>query len=217
MERQKAAAALASPDYPPTVKDEKSAAPKGNTAGMTEGRIRIKGLNHIGFRCRDAEETRAFYEDFLGLPLASAVTIERIIGAGAPQESLQLSFALPSGGQLTFVDSPATARPEQFAPTDGMEHHIALETDTLEALQTLKAALLEKDMPCFGPVDREGQASLYFWDPNGLQVEVTVPAPAETRAGSQTAETEGATPREQIASWSAETSARKAWLFPVRA
>ena len=37
---------------------------------MTQSRIAIKGLHHAAYRCRDSEETRAFYEDFLGLPLA---------------------------------------------------------------------------------------------------------------------------------------------------
>ena len=29
----------------------------------------IKGLHHNAYRCRESEETRCFYEDFLGLPL----------------------------------------------------------------------------------------------------------------------------------------------------
>ena len=37
--------------------------------------IAIKGLHHNAYRCRDAEETRKFYEDFLGLPLADAFEI----------------------------------------------------------------------------------------------------------------------------------------------
>jgi len=35
----------------------------------------IKGLHHNAYRCRDSEETRAFYEDFLGLRMASAFEI----------------------------------------------------------------------------------------------------------------------------------------------
>jgi catechol 2,3-dioxygenase-like lactoylglutathione lyase family enzyme len=29
----------------------------------------IKGLHHNAYRCRDSEETRRFYEEFLGPPL----------------------------------------------------------------------------------------------------------------------------------------------------
>src|SRR5260370_31109301 len=36
----------------------------------------IKGLHHNAYRCRDSEETRRFYEDFLGLPLAHTLKIE---------------------------------------------------------------------------------------------------------------------------------------------
>ena len=35
----------------------------------------IKGLHHNAYRCRDSEETRRFYEDFLGLPLCNAFEI----------------------------------------------------------------------------------------------------------------------------------------------
>ena len=37
--------------------------------------ITIRGLHHNAYRCRDSEETRRFYEDFLGLPLANAFVI----------------------------------------------------------------------------------------------------------------------------------------------
>ena len=36
----------------------------------------IKGLHHNAYRCRDSEETRVFYEDFLGLRLVSAFEID---------------------------------------------------------------------------------------------------------------------------------------------
>ena len=35
----------------------------------------IKGLHHNAYRCRNSEETRAWYEDFLGLKLVSAFEI----------------------------------------------------------------------------------------------------------------------------------------------
>src|SRR6516162_2115823 len=36
----------------------------------------IKGLHHNAYRCRDSEETRVWYEEFLGLPLVSAFEIQ---------------------------------------------------------------------------------------------------------------------------------------------
>ena len=39
----------------------------------------IKGLHHNAYRCRDSEQTREFYEDFLGLPLQLAFEIKQTI------------------------------------------------------------------------------------------------------------------------------------------
>ena len=46
----------------------------------------IKGLHHNAYRCRDLEETRGFYEDFLGLRFVSAFEIDEgrgLLGAAA--------------------------------------------------------------------------------------------------------------------------------------
>ncbi len=43
----------------------------------------IKGLHHNAYRCRDSEETRKFYEDFLGLPLAGTLEIGETKTGGA--------------------------------------------------------------------------------------------------------------------------------------
>ena len=39
----------------------------------------VTGLHHAAYRCRDAELTRQFYEDFLGLPLVDAFEIKMTV------------------------------------------------------------------------------------------------------------------------------------------
>jgi catechol 2,3-dioxygenase-like lactoylglutathione lyase family enzyme len=51
----------------------------------------IKGLHHNAYRCRDSEETRKFYEDFLGLPLAHALLIAET-KTGREAKVLHLAF-----------------------------------------------------------------------------------------------------------------------------
>ena len=41
--------------------------------------VPIHGLHHWAYRCRDAEETRRFYEDLLGLPLTHFIRIVRAV------------------------------------------------------------------------------------------------------------------------------------------
>jgi catechol 2,3-dioxygenase-like lactoylglutathione lyase family enzyme len=55
----------------------------------------IKGLHHNAYRCRDSEETRAFYEDFLGLRMVSAFEINE-------GRALNTFFEMDDGSCLAF-------------------------------------------------------------------------------------------------------------------
>ena len=52
----------------------------------------IQGLHHFAWRCRDAEETRHFYEDILGLPLVHVVKEERVPSTGEHCPFVHLFF-----------------------------------------------------------------------------------------------------------------------------
>ena len=52
----------------------------------------IRKLHHNAYRCRDSEQTRAFYEDFLGLPLTEALEI-RETKSGRPTDTLHACSA----------------------------------------------------------------------------------------------------------------------------
>ena len=55
----------------------------------------LKGLHHSAYRCRDSEETRKFYEDFLGLKLAHVIEIsETIVNKNDDVISLKLVRAI---------------------------------------------------------------------------------------------------------------------------
>jgi catechol 2,3-dioxygenase-like lactoylglutathione lyase family enzyme len=59
----------------------------------------IKGLHHNAYRCRDSEETRGFYEDFLGLRFVSAFEIDE--GRG-----LRSFFEMNDGFCPAFFEVP---------------------------------------------------------------------------------------------------------------
>ncbi len=77
----------------------------------------IKGLHHNAYRCRDSEETRGFYEDFLGLRLVSAFEI----GGG---HALHTFFEMDDGSCLAFFEVPGA--PFEFKRQDSLDLHIAL-------------------------------------------------------------------------------------------
>ena len=70
--------------------------------------INIQGLHHSAYRCRDAEETRGFYENFLGLPLADAFEITTT-QTGRKTRVLHVFFEMADGSSMSFFDDPDTA------------------------------------------------------------------------------------------------------------
>src|SRR5258708_3335129 len=55
----------------------------GDFAMITETKMpAIKSLHHFAWRCRDAEETRHFYEDLLELPLVHLIKSDHVPSTG---------------------------------------------------------------------------------------------------------------------------------------
>ena len=128
----------------------------------------IKGLHHNAYRCRDSEETRRFYEDFLGLPLADAFEITET-KTGRKASLLHSFYRLGDGSFLAFFEVPGS--PFDFKEQDDYDLHIALEVDpaTLEEMfEKGKTAGIETR----GVADHGFVHSIYFRDPNGYVIEL---------------------------------------------
>ena len=93
----------------------------------------IKGLHHNAYRCRDSEETRAFYEDFLGLPLAGSLEIGET-KTGRKTALLHTFYELGDGSFLAFFEAPD--QHFEFKKQHDYDLHIALEVDS-ETLQSM--------------------------------------------------------------------------------
>ena len=117
----------------------------------------IKGLHHNAYRCRESEETRAWYEDFLGLKLVSAFPIDE-------GRALHTFFQMDDGSCLAFFEAPG--KPFDFKRQEPLDLHIALSVDNgvfERMLQKGRARAIEVR----GPVDHGFCRSIYFRDPNG--------------------------------------------------
>ena len=62
--------------------------------------VPINGLHHFAYRCRDAEETRVFYEDILGLPLVHV--IRQVPGAEYAGILSARAYFLPYDRRLVY-------------------------------------------------------------------------------------------------------------------
>lgn len=133
----------------------------------------IQGLHHNAYRCRDAEETRAFYEGFLGLPLAHAFEIKET-KTGRETRVLHLFFEMDDGSFLAFFEAPGN--PFEFKNQHDYDLHIALQVahDDLAIMLAAgkKAGHESRGIAHHGFID-----SIYFRDPNGYVIELTAPTP----------------------------------------
>jgi catechol 2,3-dioxygenase-like lactoylglutathione lyase family enzyme len=159
----------------------------------------IKGLHHNAYRCRDSEETRQFYEGFLGLPLVQAFEIKET-KSGRKTSALHSFYKLDDGSCLAFFEAPDM--PFDFKTQHDYDLHIALEVSP-EDLQAMFKKGKAAGMETRGISDHQFIDSIYFRDPNGYVIELTAKRanhdeamdPAKNKA------------REKLAAWQKQKAA----------
>lgn len=133
----------------------------------------IKGLHHNAYRCRDSEETRKFYEDFLGLPLTHSLPIVTT-KTGRQANVLHTFYRMDDGSFLAFFEAPD--EPFEFKKQADFDLHIALEV-TPDVLHRMFEKGKSSGMDVRGISDHHFVDSIYFRDPNGYVIELTAKRP----------------------------------------
>lgn len=157
-------------------------------------------LHHNAYRCRDVEETRRFYEDFLGLPLVNAFEITET-KTGRTTRAFHAFFALDDGSCLAFFDVPDV--PFDFKEQHDYDLHIALEVPR-SALEPMMQKARGAGLEVRGIADHGFIESIYLRDPNGYVIELTAKTPdhdAQIAAATKVA-------HERVATWQRTKSQR---------
>ncbi len=128
----------------------------------------IRKLHHNAYRCRDSEETRVFYEDFLGLPLVNTLDLSET-KTGRATHTLHTFYRLDDGSHLAFFETDDFAF--EFKRQHDYDLHIALEVGA-ESLRPMMAKARERGIECRGPSDHGMIDSIYLRDPNGYVIEL---------------------------------------------
>lgn len=155
----------------------------------------IKKLHHNAYRCRDSEETRRFYEGFLGLPLSGTLEIKET-KSGRKTQTLHTFYRLDDGSYLAFFEAPDM--PFEFKSQHDYDLHIALEVSE-EALREMLAKGKAAGIETRGVSDHTFVHSIYFRDPNGYVIELAAKRPQHDRMMDPA--TNGA--REKVDRWQA--------------
>lgn len=138
----------------------------------------IQKLHHSAYRCRDSEQTRRFYEDFLGLPLAGSLWIQQT-KTGRETSVLHTFYELDDGSYIAFFEDPAT--PFDFSPQRDFDLHLALEVDEAQ-LEPMLEKGRKAGLEVRGITDHGFIHSIYFRDPNGYVIELAARMPDHATA-----------------------------------
>ena len=138
----------------------------------------IRKLHHNAYRCRNSEQTRRFYEDFLGLPLVEAFEIQQT-KTGRDTRVLHSFYRLEDGSHLAFFEAPDI--PFEFKDQHDFDLHIALEVDA-SVLQPMLDKGKAQGIATRGISDHGFIHSIYFRDPNGYVIELCAKLPGHDAA-----------------------------------
>lgn len=135
----------------------------------------IRQLHHFAYRCRDAEETRHFYEDILGLPLVHVIKADHVPSTGEYCPYVHIFFEMDDGACLAFFDLGDNELALPSPNTPPWVNHIALRVASEAELELASQRLTQAGYEVLGVTDHHFVKSIYFFDPNGLRLELTTP------------------------------------------
>ena len=134
----------------------------------------LRGIHHVAYRCRDAAETVRFYQDVLGMAFTTAFAEDRVPSTHEPDPYMHVFLDAGRGNVLAFFELPTREPMGRDENTPTWVQHIAFEVESLEALESTRQRLLERGIEVVGPTDHGLFRSIYFFDPNGHRLELTV-------------------------------------------
>ena len=137
--------------------------------------VPIRSLHHFAWRCRDCEETRHFYEDLLDLPLVHVIQSDHVPSTGEYCPYVHIFFQMRDGSYIAFFDLGDDTAALPSPNTPAWVNHLALRVDSVDALKQAKARLEAAGVEVLGVTDHHIIESIYFFDPNGIRLELTTP------------------------------------------
>jgi catechol 2,3-dioxygenase-like lactoylglutathione lyase family enzyme len=155
----------------------------------------IRAINHLAFITPDLDETIRFYRDLLGMELH----------AGVGHEGYRHYFLKFGDNQIAFFEYEGASKMEKKFPGERTDKplgfdHVSFTVDSCEELFAFKDRLEAAGIHVYGAVDHGIIWSIYFYDPNGIPLELSWDlmqvdrAPAIYEVAPLTSAAEGAAP-----------------------
>ena len=142
----------------------------------------LRKLHHVAYRCRNATETVDFYTNVLGLKFSHAIAADRVPSTQAWNPHLHVFFEMEDASCIAFFELPEMPDMQPDPNTPNWVQHLALEVKDMATMQEGVRRLRDHGVEVIGPIDHHFCQSVYFFDPSGHRLEMTVRSATEDDA-----------------------------------
>ncbi|MEV4636514.1 VOC family protein [Actinoplanes sp. NPDC049548] len=136
--------------------------------------LSLDGVDHLAFVTWDPRATYEFYTQVLGMPLVHAITATGWVTEDYP-DFVHFFFDMGRGNRIAFFYYFGLAEEEPPGDLMHRSRHLAFHVDTEEELAAWRVRLKAHGVRVTTPLAHELIESIYFDDPNGIQLEITRP------------------------------------------
>ena len=134
----------------------------------------LRKLHHVAYRCKDATETVDFYTNALGLKFSHAIAQDRVPSTQARNPHLHVFFEMEDASCIAFFELPELPAMQPDPNTPDWVQHLALEVKDMATMEEGVRRLRDRGVEVIGPIDHHFCQSVYFFDPSGHRLEMTV-------------------------------------------
>jgi catechol 2,3-dioxygenase-like lactoylglutathione lyase family enzyme len=139
---------------------------------MSEHAIKLGGIHHDAYRCRDARTTVEWYRRMLGITYTTAFAEDHVPSTRAYDPYMHVFLDAGNGNALAFFELPNQPEMGRDENTPTWVQHLAFRLGSVDALLDAKAHLEAESVDVLGPTHHGVFKSIYFFDPNGHRVEL---------------------------------------------
>jgi catechol 2,3-dioxygenase-like lactoylglutathione lyase family enzyme len=136
--------------------------------------MQLEKIHHVAYRCKDAKHTVQWYGKYLNMGFVLAIAENQVPSTKAPDPYMHVFLDAGSGNVLAFFELPNAPEMDRDHNTPAWVQHIAFKVDSLKTLEDTKARLEADGIEVVGITDHTIFKSIYFFDPNGHRLELSV-------------------------------------------
>ncbi|MGB1255420.1 MAG: VOC family protein [Thiolinea sp.] len=141
---------------------------------MNESNMKLSGIHHVAYRCKDAKETVEWYEKYLNMEYKLAFAEDHVPSTGAYDPYMHVFLDAGNGNVLAFFELPQQPEMGRDENTPAWVQHLAFKVESMDDLINTKAKLEADGIEVIGPTNHTLFKSIYFFDPNGHRLELAV-------------------------------------------